>query len=75
VEYQVSRESKVRGTTRPIHKLVLMTPVQEQTTETSRKRQNGREEMQQLIAIRGKCIPVTDGSTEERGIFTAPQEG
>ncbi len=35
----------------------------------------GESKLQQLITIRGKCIPVTDGSTEERGVFTAPQEG
>ncbi len=75
VEYQVPGESKFRGSTRPIHKLVLMSPVQEQTTETSGKRQKGSEEMQQLIAIRGKCIPVTDGSTEERGGFYCPPGG
>jgi hypothetical protein len=33
IEYKVPGESKFRSTTRPIHKLVLIVPVEEQTME------------------------------------------
>ncbi len=33
MEYKVPGESKTRVTTRPIHKLVLVVPVEEQTME------------------------------------------
>jgi hypothetical protein len=33
VEYRIPGEAKFRETTRPIHKLILMVPVEEQTTK------------------------------------------
>jgi hypothetical protein len=37
IEYKVPGESKFRSTTRPIHKLVLVVPVEEQTMEETEK--------------------------------------
>jgi hypothetical protein len=46
VEYKVSRESKIRVTTRPIHKLVLVVPMEEQTMEDPEAPEDGRERME-----------------------------
>ncbi len=44
VEYKVPRESRFHVTTKPIHKLVLVVPVEEQTMEETEDEQRNREE-------------------------------
>jgi hypothetical protein len=43
-EYKVPRESRFRVTTKPIHKLVLVVPVEEQTMEETEDEQRNGEE-------------------------------
>jgi hypothetical protein len=54
IEYRLPRESVFRTTTRPIHKLILVVPVEEQTVEGDREREGGVEDDQSApLALQG----------------------
>ncbi len=70
IEYRLPGESVFRTTTRPIHKLILVVPAEEQTAEDDRERGEGVEHDQPTpLALQG---PGPAQQEEARAVEVPP---
>jgi hypothetical protein len=70
IEYKLPGESVFRITTRPIHKLVLVIPVEEQASAVSKAKET------EAAPARSDCAEVRPGESEtgERGVLGEPTQ-